>query len=264
MYYLHQGYKNIATRACHNAFKKSFRIICFTVAVIICKSLYAEETSGDIFNYSKINLNLIKTNIYDLNVKNNIQLSKSRYIINSETYPFYKKAKNYRRLSVFCRVLSVIPWTLSSGVLWITLERFRNERIVPTFTTFFSPLGANALSTYYSTQKIKNLSYITPDKSIYIKKYTRGLIITQSISAGLWAGSTLVLLSGRYNNEFGLRVYSGPALISALGYIMALNLNIMGIRFAISKQYFKDKKPKGSVFFSGSKKGIIAGYRMSF
>ena len=94
------------------------------------------------------------------------------------------------------------------------------------------------------------------------KAYTPRIIITQSIASLLWVTCFPLLFStfdfsSEYWNNHGLKA------ATVIGLATAINLNLLGIRHAITKR--KIYKPNNtSIFLGGSKNGIIAGYRMSF
>ena len=242
---------------------KKIQIVYFFVIFFQFYLLYTDEIINNTSCHYETKYNLLKLNNDILKINNSFCVNNSRYVINSATYSKYREYKTYRGLSFLCRGLSIIPWLFSYRILFHYFESFafyNSSRII----SFIFPLSANILDIFFCAKKSKLLPNIISDKNLYRKKYTKGIIITQAIAASLWAGSTIIYLTGRYRNEFGENVYEEHANFSAIGYILAVNLHFAGIQLAISKKHLADKKPVGDVFLGGSKKGIIAGYRMSF
>jgi len=247
--------------------KNTIRFAAAAMLLFLPFSLFSAETSNT--SYS----NFYTNNNQSLNINSDLPIIKSTRDPNFKLQPDYKKYRKYQFVSNFYRGVSIIPWVLYGT--WICFDLRdnleSNERWLLDITCYsIIPITPTIFYIHYNVKKAKYLSHIITNKNYYKNKYYKRLIVTQSISSTLWIGSTIVMMAGRY------RIYSpttgttsgkynnNNAIISAIGYIAAFNLNLIGIRLAFSARHMTDRKPVGDVFLGGSKKGIIAGYRMSF
>ena len=175
-----------------------------------------------------------------------------------------KKIKAYRTLSGF-------SWGLTGLIVCVSFA-YKNDYLgymalsLP-FSLIFSLADLKCsikFNTIFFNIKHPN------DKGIYAvrkNKYIARFISTQFVASCLWNICSFLFIT---NLHYGIydRYITGYnqlfLLTSVTGIIVAINLNLLGIRLAFSAWHMTDKKPTGDVFLGGSKKGIIAGYRMSF
>ena len=235
-------------------------IIRFAVVMLLfflC-SLFSAEISNT--SYS----NFYTNNSQSLNLNNDLPIIKSSTDLNFKLHPDYRKYRNNLYSALLFRVLSLKPWLLyglfnlaclgwGGGGYFNSIEGW----LINIGCLSIVPMPFEILRMNFSIQKAKYLSNIIADKSIYRRKYKKWIIISQSAATCLYAGSAILLYRSSVNGGAGFI----PAFI---GIITAFNFNLTGIRLGLSNRYMRERKPAGNVFLGGSKKGIIAGYKMSF
>jgi len=242
--------------------KNIIRFAAVMLLFFLCSLFSAEITNT---SYS----NFYTNNNQSLNLNSDLPIIKSPRDPNFKLHPDYKKYWKYRNLSIFYKTVSGFTWAFYS--VWIRILLVNAYESNPVWVLSIScfsliPLTPTFLNIYYSKKKYDFLANIIYDKVHYKSKIINSIIATQVISTLFWAGSSALVITGRYTDTYFnyTAIRYTNAMFGAIGYIIALNLNLTGIRLALSLKYFKNRKPAGNVFLGGSKKGIIAGYRMSF
>jgi len=226
---------------------------------------------GFSFGYSNVLVNdgisLItlsqQESVYYLRNKNKIKLTdvyESRHI-GLPLHEFFNYRKLRNKMAVY-RTISGLSMSFSAFLLIGHGNLFSDS--VDNLIYLAVPLAIFSSSANLNNTVKYNVAFSNNQflKGYRKKAYTPRIIITQSIASLLWVTCFPLLFStfdfsSEYWNNHGLKA------ATVIGLATAINLNLLGIRHAITKR--KIYKPNNtSIFLGGSKNGIIAGYRMSF